>query len=664
MIAGHTNAAAPSIVATTFANRLKTTGAEKASTFAELVERLQKPREYADKLACPLLKLGRFKGASRAQGAEILGIVGLEGDYDGGQVSIDEAARRLSLAGASAFLYTSASHTAKAPRWRVLAPLSRVHTPAEHATVLALLNGALGGILAPECFEPTRCYFFGKVQGVAYETRVVQGEYIDLLSVAITPIGKPLSPSVASKVAERSLGHVDDLDRLAALSRVDAGTIADLRSALASTPAVSGHWYSTINMLASLKNTALSDNAFELADEFSQRFSNYDLDELARVWDRTNPTGITYRSIFTVAEANGWKNTQHAEVVAPQLATTESVAAATVGTTNRRFRRQSMEEITSRPPQVWRVKGLIPSTGVAMIYGASTSGKSFFAIDLGMCIARGEAWRGKTTKPGAVVYVCAEAVDDFAKRVTAYKKHHGVSNLPFETIDEVPNLMVKADVEALIIELTRAPVGVVFFDTLACVSVGGDENTAKDMAILLAHCKLISRVTGALVVLVHHTGKDESKGARGSSSLYGAMDTVIEISRAGDVRAAKVTKQKGGPDGQEFGFKLIPVPVGLDEDGDEIASCVIEHTQAVPKAQRKIEPKGDNEVIVLRTLQRTYDLTGEGMFSGDLIAASVSELTRSPTAKQDRRSFVCTRAIDSLKAKNRIEEINGRLIPA
>lgn len=646
---------------TTFSHRFKTIGSEGAGAFAELVETLKNPREYPDKEACPLLKLGRFKGASRAKpGAEIQDICGIEGDYDGEKVGIDDAAARLAAAGVEAFLYTSASHTAIAPRWRVLAPLSRVHTPTEHATVLALLNGALGGILARESFEVTRCYFYGKVQGVAYETRTTAGDCIDMLDLLITPIGKPLAPVVAGKADERA--PVDELGRLVTLSSADAGTIADLRSALPYIPAKSGFWYSTINMLASLKETALADDAFELADEFSQRFDNYDLDELAQIWDRTNPTSVTYKSIFTVAAANEWPNNVRTGVTASQLATAESVVAV-VATTGRRFPRQSIEEITNRPVPAWRVKGLIPSAGVAMIYGASTSGKSFFALDLGMGIARGEAWRGHTTKQGAVVYVCAEGADDFAKRVTAYTKHHNTGALPFEVIDAAPNLMVKADVEALTAELMRAPVGILFLDTLACMSVGGDENTAKDMAILIDHCKLISRMTGALVVLVHHTGKDESKGARGSSSLYGAMDTVIEISRAGDVRTAKVTKQKGGPDGQEFGFKLLTVSVGVDEDGDDISSCVVEHTAAMPQSERKQEVKGVNQRIVLRTLQKAFELTAEGMSTNDLAEAAAGELSHNPNSTRDTRKQKCMGAIDSLLAANRIVKEGGLLVP-
>ena len=654
---------ARSITFTTWPSKTAPNGKAETMTWDELTALLRDPPKSKSKDECKMLKLARFTHGCKAEDLEAF--YGIEGDYDGEAISLDDAAARLSKAGVRAILYTSASYTPDKPRWRVLAPLSRPHTKEEHTATVDLLNGALGGILAPESWTPAQRYFYGQVQGAAYDSRSVEGACIDEMDLLITPIGKPSSRAPLDKAPPLPARRVDDLERMTTLHGVTAETIEDLRAALEAIPANDRYddWFQPVLALASLKGTEFAAEAFELADEWSQRFATYDADQLADKWRGAAPKDLSYKSIFKWATDAGWINPRKGEPSTPLLVTAESVAVV-AATTSRPFPRQSMTEIMNRPAPVWRVKGLIPSTGVAMIYGASTSGKSFFALDLGMSIAKGDAWReNHTTKQGTVVYVCAEGADDFIKRVGAYSKHHNIGHLPFEVIDAAPNLMETKDVTELIAELTRAPVGIVFLDTLACMSVGGDENTAKDMAILIAHCKLISKLTGALVVLVHHTGKDETKGARGSSSLYGAMDTVIEISRAGDVRTAKITKQKGGADGQEFGFKLIPVPVGTDEDGDDIITCVIEHTATVPKAQRKKDPKGTNEIIVIRALQREYDLTGEGVFAAEFITATASELDRG-NSKDDKRRFACSRAIDTLKEKNLIVEQGGRLTPA
>jgi hypothetical protein len=94
-------------------------------------------------------------------------------------------------------------------------------------------------------------------------------------------------------------------------------------------------------------------------------------------------------------------------------------------------------------------------------------------------------------------------------------------------------------------------------------------------------------MTGGLVVLVHHTGKDESKGLRGHSSLFAAMDAVVTVSRDGDRREWRMGKSKDGADGEAHTFKLQVEPLGFDEHGDSLTSCVVVPTNEPPK-----EPKG------------------------------------------------------------------------
>ena len=104
----------------------------KASTWPweRIVQYIASPtKEFASKQDCPLIKLATFgqqrteKGSLRHD-ANVLKVTGLEGDYDAGEVRINEAAMLLSDAGITAVIYTSPSHTEQAPRWRVLCPLS------------------------------------------------------------------------------------------------------------------------------------------------------------------------------------------------------------------------------------------------------------------------------------------------------------------------------------------------------------------------------------------------------------------------------------------------------------------------------------------------------------------------------------------------------------
>lgn len=113
-------------------------------------------------------------------------------------------------------------------------------------------------------------------------------------------------------------------------------------------------------------------------------------------------------------------------------------------------------------------------------------------------------------------------------------------------------------------------------DTLNAATSGLDENSSRDMGLILEAAKKLQRLTGGLVVLVHHTGKDASKGLRGHSSLLAALDAVIEVGRNGEARYWRMSKSKESEDGKRRGFRLKPIGLGYDEDGEPETSCVVE----------------------------------------------------------------------------------------
>jgi hypothetical protein len=240
-------------------------------------------------------------------------------------------------------------------------------------------------------------------------------------------------------------------------------------------------------------------------------------------------------------------------------------------------------EFMDRPAPDWIVKGLVPQAELLVLFGESGAGKSFVVVDLFAAVARGVPWRGlRVPKARRVVYICAEGAGGFRNRLQAYAQHRGGAP-GFKVIANAPNLLLRDD--ALEVGKAIAAAGgadVVVIDTFAQTTPGANENAAEDVGKALAHCKGISRqLGGALVVLVHHAGKDASKGARGWSGLKAAADAEIEIVRTAAGRLIRTSKQKDGEDGQEWGFELAQVPIGADSDGDVVTSCVVNET-AVP----------------------------------------------------------------------------------
>jgi hypothetical protein len=94
--------------------------------------------------------------------------------------------------------------------------------------------------------------------------------------------------------------------------------------------------------------------------------------------------------------------------------------------------------------------------------------------------------------------------------------------------------------------------GVLCLDTLNRAAPGMDENDSKSMGEAIGAAKAIQAELGGLVLLVHHTGKDATKGLRGHSSLHAALDAAIEVTRTDDRREWKVAKSKDGEDGERI----------------------------------------------------------------------------------------------------------------
>lgn len=232
-------------------------------------------------------------------------------------------------------------------------------------------------------------------------------------------------------------------------------------------------------------------------------------------------------------------------------------------------------------PQLERpylVKGWLDQGGVSVLYGPSNAGKSFLALDMAHHVAKGRSWGGRRTRKGRVLYVAAEGGGSFANRVAALDDpEFFVYCAPLTLTGRDGAAAPLAEVAQHLAAVGGAPFSLIIFDTLARVMGGLDENTAPDIAQLVAGLDLIRRATGAHVMLVHHTGKDAARGARGHSSLRAAIDTEIELTRdeVGQI-TAEVTKQRDGPTGYRFAYTLRQVELGRDQDGDPVTSCLVE----------------------------------------------------------------------------------------
>jgi len=269
-----------------------------------------------------------------------------------------------------------------------------------------------------------------------------------------------------------------------------------------------------------------------------------------------------------------------------------------------RFRLLGSADLHALPPLTWCVRGVLPAQGLAAVYGPSGSGKSFLVLDAAASIAEGAPWFGYRAKATPVVYCALDGEAGFRLRVAAWEQGNGCA-LPagLHLMLQPFKLTDSRDVEDLAAAVLSAGAGAVtILDTLNRAAPEADENASTDMGRILEAAKMLQRLTGGLVVVVHHTGKDATRGLRGHSSLFAALDAAVEVTREGDRREWKVAKAKDGQDGAGHPFRLEVVDLGEDGDGEAVTSCVIAPDESPQDKTRCRLPKGGNQKVVLDAL--------------------------------------------------------------
>lgn len=246
------------------------------------------------------------------------------------------------------------------------------------------------------------------------------------------------------------------------------------------------------------------------------------------------------------------------------------------------------------------VQGLLVSRSIVIVYGAWGSGKTFWVTTLALHIAAGLPFAGRRVDQGGVVYCLMESGVGFHNRVAVWRDRHGVDDydLPFVAVTEHVNMLdPEANLDLFIAACKAAaarmgvPLRLIVIDTLARALSGGNENAAEHMGALVMNADRLRRETGAAVLFVHHSGKDQARGARGHSSLSAAVDTEIEVTAEEGQHCAAVLKQRDLDKGTPFGFTLRMIEMGRNPHGEPVTSCLVEFSDE-PAPSRVVALKG------------------------------------------------------------------------
>jgi hypothetical protein len=253
----------------------------------------------------------------------------------------------------------------------------------------------------------------------------------------------------------------------------------------------------------------------------------------------------------------------------------------------------------------WLVEDILPASSFAAIYGRPGSYKSFVALYVAACVASGEECFGKAVAQGPVIYVAGEGGAGLKRRSDAMLAHMGLpAELPIYFVKAQLNLRSTLDdYDALCAALDGLGIkpALIIFDTFARIFAGGEENSAKDIGETIVILGAIQERYDAAVAIIHHAGKDEGRGMRGSSALLGAVDTELECIKLSPEDSAErvgkltVTKQKDGEDGLLFGYRMEEVALAqIDSAASSLAVEPLSEKEAQAvgiSAPNKAKPK-------------------------------------------------------------------------
>jgi hypothetical protein len=303
--------------------------------------------------------------------------------------------------------------------------------------------------------------------------------------------------------------------------------------------------------------------------------------------------------------------------------------------TKSRFLVESWDSIKDEPVE-WLIESIIPKRAFVALYAPPASFKSFIALDIAEAVATGRDWMGyRVPKKGAVLYIAGEGHGGMGARVKACKIQNNSpdganlyvirAQINIRSSQEDFDALINA-INELIAEIDES-LELIILDTLMRMSGGGfNENSSEDMGGFITQAGKLQAIYLCAMLLIHHSGKDITKGLRGHSSLLGAVDTELEIQRQDSVinsadpsvignAILTVTKQKDGADSITVGIEVVNVEIGESALGFEtITSLAVRHNPEIAssnlKGNKNNAGSGNNQRIEMDSLMKVIKAKG------------------------------------------------------
>ncbi|CAH9012578.1 hypothetical protein VP168E361_P0050 [Vibrio phage 168E36-1] len=225
-------------------------------------------------------------------------------------------------------------------------------------------------------------------------------------------------------------------------------------------------------------------------------------------------------------------------------------------------------------PANWLIGGLIEENAIGILAGATGTFKTFTALHLAWTLgSHDRQFIGyPTVKTGKVLYLFGEGASGLKRRARAIEIQQQSS---FDNI-VIPNRYIditEPDDRMMIDRLVKkhCPV-LIIYDTLNSLAAI-DNNSSREVSSMIKDLRNIQDSVKASSIIVHHVGKDESKGMEGSHAFTSNSDFVFQLN--------KMTSKKkaANPSANNTDINMMSEMIcAKQKEGESFAPKIIEMT--------------------------------------------------------------------------------------
>ncbi|TPL00490.1 AAA family ATPase [Mesorhizobium sp. B2-4-14] len=316
----------------------------------------------------------------------------------------------------------------------------------------------------------------------------------------------------------------------------------------------------------------------------------------------------------------------------------------------------------------------LPRKGVALLFGRSGVGKSFWALLLATCLATGRHAAipprvagnehhefAKPAKLGATIYIAGEGAEGLPHRIKACEQALraeassgpgvdegvvlpilpiGIAQLRLNAAEQVFGIWQKANEQIQRGATHGLPVRLIVIDTLiACFNVR-DENSNSEMQGVISALRRYAERFDCLVLAIAHPGKGRGarrQGVRGASALANGADVIFSLERSRNARRriTVVKMRDSATERQTFDFELVSIAASAVMR--PVAGDVVREGVA-PEDKSSLSELSMELLSVIERACESSSVTLENFLGQKVKAANLAQIERAWVAINSERA--------------------------